>query len=735
MPPPPSRQGTFYRFARRLVRLFYRVTVHGLEKLPEGGFLLVPNHVTWVDAIVLQLACPRPIRFVIFDSIYRQPLLNPLFRMLDAIPISPQHSKEALRAAVERIHAGEIVCVFPEGELSRTGILLRLKRGFELIARSAEAPVVPVWMDQLWGSIFSFYGGRFFSKIPRHIPYPVTVAFGDPLKPEEAVVATVREKLLLLGEFCYRQRPILRGRLAQACLRGLKHRQFDTAVIDGMDGSSLSRGSLLAAGIALSRHIAKVAPGEKRIGIVLPSGKAAMIANLGVLFAGKVPVNLNFTAGRASVAGAIRIAGLRRVVTADAFMKRFPDLPWPEERILLETLEPVLKKQAICWRILVFLLPWRLLEKAVGVHGAGGGEEAILLFTSGSAGEPKGVVLSHKNILGNVSQFALMLNLDRTDAVLASLPFFHSFGCTVTLWYPMIEGIRSITYPNPLDAAKTAELIERHRITLLLATPTFLRGYLRKATKDQLASVNLIFTGAEKLPKELREAFFERFGKRVMEGYGLTETSPVASANLPEPLPGAPGQTVQPSSRDGSTGRLAPGMAAQIRDPETGAPLSLHETGMLWLRGPNIFECYLDDPKRTAEVLVNDWFKTGDLGRFDDDGFLYIEGRLSRFSKIGGEMIPHETLEAAVYQALGHGSDLDRTVVVTGIPDEAKGEAIVLLSAIDLDLPGLRSKLLAAGIPSLWIPKRVIRVASIPVLGSGKLDLGQCQKLATAPAA
>ncbi|SRR5579862_4728531 len=724
------RQGAFYRFARILARTVYRVTVHGLGNLPEGGFLLLPNHVTWVDAIVLQLACPRPIRFVVYDTIYKQRLLNPLFRLLDAIPISPRHSKDAVREAAERIRAGEIVCIFPEGELSRTGILLRLKRGFELIARSADAPVVPVWLDQLWGSIFSFYGGRYFNKIPRHLPYPVTVAFGAPLAPGEAVVETLRERLLELGEFCYQQRPILQGHLAEACLRGLKHRQFETHVIDGMDESRLSRGSLLAAGIALALHLKKIAPDEKRIGVVLPAGKGGMLANLALMLAGKTPVNLNFTAGRASLEGAIRIAGLRRVLTAGPMEKRLQDFPWPEHRLLLEKLIPALRSQMIFWRVLVLLLPWRLLAKAAGIPVRGDREEAVLLFTSGSAGEPKGVVLSHRNILANVSQFSLMLSLTREDAVLASLPFFHSFGCTVTLWYPFVEGVRVVTYPNPLEVTKTAELIERHKITLLLAAPTFLRGYLRKATKEQLESLNLIVTGAEKLPKELREAFHERFDKKVMEGYGLTETAPVVSVNLPEPR-SRPGDNVQSSSRDGSAGKLAPGVAAQIRDPESGGRLSLHQTGMLWLRGPNIFEGYLGDPERTAGVLIDGWFKTGDLGRFDEDGFLYIEGRISRFSKIGGEMVPHQTLEAAIYKTLGHGSDEERTIVIMGVPDESKGEAILLLSAVDLDLAALRSKLLADGIPSLWIPKKVVRIDAIPLLASGKLDLGRCAKLAS----
>jgi len=373
-----------------------------------------------------------------------------------------------------------------------------------------------------------------------------------------------------------------------------------------------------------------------------------------------------------------------------------------------------------------------VLAPALRIPTRGDRAEAAVLFTSGSAGEPKGVVLTHRNLLGNVSQFGEMLNFKRSDALLASLPFFHSFGCTVTLWYPLIEGIRMVTYPNPLDAEKNAELIQRHKITLLLATPTFLRGYLRKATREQLASLELVVTGAEKLPRDVAASFQEKFNKPVMEGYGLTETAPVASVNLPEPAKAKPDDQVQPSSRAGSVGKLAPGMAAQIRDPESGQLLSLHETGMLWLKGPNIFEGYLNDPKRTAEVLIDGWFKTGDLGRFDEDGFLYIEGRVSRFSKIGGEMVPHETLEMKIRDALGGGMEGERTLCIVGVPDPAKGEAIILLATQDIDLQALRSKLLADGVPALWIPKVIKRIPAIPVLGSGKLDMQACKAAALA---
>ena len=287
-----------------------------------------------------------------------------------------------------------------------------------------------------------------------------------------------------------------------------------------------------------------------------------------------------------------------------------------------------------------------------------------------------------------------------------------------------------ITYPNPLDPEKNAELIEKYKVTVLLATPTFLRAYLRKATPKQLATVDLVVTGAEKLPRDVANAFKEKFGKEVLEGYGLTETAPVAAVNLPEPPKSKPEDEVQPSSRPGSVGKLAPGIAGQIRDPETGHLLALHETGMLWVKGANIFEGYLNDPKQTAEVLQDGWFKTGDLGRFDDDGFLYIEGRVARFSKIGGEMVPHETLEVKIREALGGGGEEIRSLCIVGIPNAAKGEAIILLTTLDIDLPALRSKLLGMGVPALWIPKVIKRLPVIPILTNGKLDLRACKDVA-----
>src|SRR5213595_3742102 len=302
------------------LRCLYRVTAHGLRNLPEGGFLLLPNHISWVDAIVLQLTCPRPIRYIIDQEFYSKPTLHPFLRLVGCIPIDTRHSHSAIRAATEKIAEGEIVCLFPEGQLERGGTLLRLRRGYELIARHANAAVVPVWLDQLWGSIFSFQGGRFFSKLPKRIPHHVTIAFGKSLKPEDADIATVREELLKLGEFCYSRRPAVDRHLAEECVRGLKRTRLATAVIEGTDHTRLSRAKLLGAAAALSRHLRKEFPDE-RIAIVLPASKGSMLANLAVTLAGKVAVNLNFTVGRAANESCSKRANLHVAISATQFME------------------------------------------------------------------------------------------------------------------------------------------------------------------------------------------------------------------------------------------------------------------------------------------------------------------------------------------------------------------------------------------------------------------------------
>jgi acyl-[acyl-carrier-protein]-phospholipid O-acyltransferase / long-chain-fatty-acid--[acyl-carrier-protein] ligase len=693
----------------------------GLEYLPEGGFLLLPNNLTGPDAVVLQTACPRPIRFIVKESLYRTEWR--FLRSVNAIPMPNLRAHAALREAADRINQGEIVCIFPEAELSRSEMLIRLCHGLELVAKLSEKPVVPVWLDRLSMPRFPSEGKKRFFKRSDWFPTSVTtVAFGKPIAKEAINIGLARERLLELGQFCFARRPGLDEHLGRATIRGLWQNQFRDAIIDGIDHRRMKGGDLVAASIALSRWIKKYRSG-RRVAVVLPPGIGAVIANVAITLADKTPVNLNFTASRAALESAIRQAQILLAISAEPVMNRLPDFPWPKEVYRLEKLVSELRTKIALWRIVALLTPARLIGWLLRLPSKGGRQEAVLLFTSGTVGEPKGVVLSHRNIIANVIQFRSVVNLDRTDAIMASLPLFHSFGCTGTLWHPLMKGVRIVTYPTPVDALKNAELIEKYQITVLPTTPTFLRAYLKHSEPTQLASLKLVVAGAEKLPRELAESFEQKFGLPVLEGYGLTEAAPVVSLNLPD-------DTAQRSPRKGSVGKLVPGLTAQIRDPDSGRLLNPCEIGMLWLKGPNVFERYLAEDERTRGVLQDGWFKTGDLARFDEDGFLYIEGRLSRFSKIAGEMVPHEMVETKILESLGLDPGEQGIVTVVGVPDKSKGELLVLLTTRDLSKHELRKRLLALGVPNLWIPKVLKRVTAFPLLGTGKVDLAKCRQLA-----
>jgi acyl-[acyl-carrier-protein]-phospholipid O-acyltransferase/long-chain-fatty-acid--[acyl-carrier-protein] ligase len=366
----------------------------------------------------------------------------------------------------------------------------------------------------------------------------------------------------------------------------------------------------------------------------------------------------------------------------------------------------------------------------VGAPREGGSREAALLFTSGSGGRPKGVVLSHRNLLANCAQISSLAILPAYSGVmLGCLPIFHSFGFTFTLWYPLLRGCRLVTSPNPLDTRALIDAIREERVSILLGAPTFLRPILRKAAPADLRSLELVVTGAERLPDDLRRGFLAKFHLTLLEGYGLTETSPVANLNQPNPPVTTATADEQVASRAGTVGRLLPGMAARIVDPETLADVPEGGTGILLLRGANIFSHYLGDA-RPGAALRDGWFVTWDLARIDEDGFVSIEGRIARFSKIGGEMVPHGAIEQELAAALGLDPAEAQAIVVTGVPDAAKGEQLVVLTTLDLPAAVVRERLTAAGYPNLWVPRLVRRVPAIPLLGSGKLDLAACRQLA-----
>ena len=713
-----------------IARLLYRVRSSGAEQVPPaGGALLIANHLSYVDVVALQLTCPRPLRFVGYRGLKASAAFDWIFRQAGVIAVSGRHPVSGQRRSIEALKAGEVVCVFPEGGISRTGQLMGIKRGFEVMAREAGVPVIPAAVDGLWGSIFSYAGQRYLWKWPRIRPTDVFVAYGRPLDPVNAVAA--RRALLDLGAQAFAERPTLRRHLGREVVRALTKKPGRVVVVDRtQERRPLRAAQLFGAAAVLARRLRATVP-EGRVGIVLPPGAGAFIANLAVLCAGKSPVNLNFTVGRDSIEANMRLAGIGTVISADAMRARLPDFPWPERTIdLRSALAAAGGRRAILpWVLAAWLVPNQWAASLVGLPRHGDRTEAALLFTSGSGGQPKGVVLTHRNLLANCAQVSSLSILPRDCTMLGSLPVFHSFGFTVTLWYPLLRGCGLVTVPSPLDTRRMVDAIRDEAVTVLVGAPTFLRPMLRKARPDELRSLQLVVTGAEKLPDDLARAFRESFNLEILQGYGMTEASPVTNVNQPDPDLATATADPQEGKRAGTVGRLLPGMTARILDPEGGSELAPGETGMVCLRGENVFAGYLGE--ETA-VKTDGWHVTGDLGYFDDEGFLTIAGRLSRFSKIGGEMVPHGTIEEKLIELFGLELAEGPVVAVAGVPDAAKGEALVLIAAVDLSVDQVRDRLAAAGLPNLWIPRRVLRVEKVPLLGTGKLDLEACRRLARA---
>ncbi len=736
--PLPFRRSTvpwlIEKIAAAVARCLYRVKTRGFEQIPAtGGALILANHLSYIDPVPLQLACPRPLRFVGFQGFLNvNPLFRWLYRISGTIPVSSTNALATTRRVVAALKAGELVCLFPEGSISRTGQLLRIQRGFEVMARKAGVPVIPVAHDGLWGSVFSFSGNKYLFKSPRLMRTHVFVAWGKPLHAEAATAPAVRRALLDLGCEAFEERPQLKRHLGREIVRGLARRPWRVELIDRTaERRELKAGALIAAAAAFSRHLRKHVA-ERRVGIVLPPGAGATIANLAVICAGKIPVNLNFTAGRSAIEASLRLGEIKTVISADAVRAKVPNFPWPEGTLdLRKEIQAMGGKRAIVpWLAAAWLLPNQLFASLLGLPHRGDREEAGLLFTSGSSGEPKGVVLTHRNILANCWQISSLSILPDTATMLACLPIFHSFGFTVTLWYPMIRGCRVVTVPSPLDTRKMIDAVRDEACSVMVGAPTFLRPVLKKAESGELRTLDLVVSGAEKMPLDLYEGFREKFHLEIMQGYGLTETTPVSCVNQPDPPVVTATADPQEGKRLGSVGRMLPGMTSRILNPDTMIEQDPGTRGMVVLRGANVFGGYLSDEEKTRDAFHEGWFVTGDLGRIDEDGFLWIEGRLSRFSKIGGEMVPHGTIEQRLVEAF----DLDQSngyvVVVLGVPDAQKGEALVLLTTLPLTAEEVREKLAAAGLANLWIPRLVHRVESIPVLGTGKLDLKGCRQIA-----
>lgn len=714
----------------------YNFRAAGVENVPDkGGALIVSNHISFVDAILILASLKRPVRFIMVKDMYSLPVLNLFCRALRVIPVDPRAGPKSilstLNEARNAIKQGELVCIFPEGHLSRTGSMLPFQKGLEFIMKDMDAPILPIYLDNIWGSIFSYSNGKYFWKVPRSTRYPVSLMFGKPMAGSSKAFQ-VRLVVQELGAEANMMRGIYRQKLHLSFIDEVKRHTFCFCMADST-GMKLRYFEVLVGALALARTLfpsyRRPRETNEMVGVLLPSSCVAAMSNLAVAFAGKVPVNLNFTLSEDAFNACINQCNMKMIITSRVFIEKTGMAARPEMVFVEDINQKISKRRKILLAICAIIMPRKLLQ-LLFVKGdkKNVDDVATVIFSSGSTGEPKGVMLTHANIFSNIESFYQVFDIKHSDIIMAALPFFHSFGFTATLCFPIGTGMGVVYHSNPVDAATIGKLTQKHKATMIMGTPTFMSAYLRKCTPEQFSTIRMAVVGAEKLKETLAQAFYEKFKVMPFEGYGATELSPIVTVGFPGYF-NEETKEHQIGHKIGKVGHPIPGVAVKVVDPDTFETKGYDEEGLLLVKGANVMKGYLNNPARTAEVIKQGWYVTGDIATIDSDGFVKITDRLSRFSKIGGEMVPHIKVEENIMELIG---SVDPVIAVTSIADEKKGERLVVLHAVDLDVASICDGLVKKGLPNLWVPKKesFYRIDKIPLLGTGKVDLKKLKLLA-----
>lgn len=712
-----------------VVSKFYSVRVFQLNNLPStGGVLLLGNHVSFIDWAILQIACPRPIRFVMERGIYEKWYLKWFLKQFQIIPISKGHSKEALEEVHTALNQGEVVAIFPEGRLSRNGQLGTFRSGFERAAQNTKAVIVPFYLYGLWGAKTS-YAPEHYKQISKIKSRRLGVIYGQRMS-VDSTATEVKSKVRELSITAWR---LMTNELQSIPAEWMDkaNRQGSSLALIDSSGASFSSHKLKASVLYFAGKLAPLLKNQQNVGLILPSSAAGTIANMALLCRGKTVVNLNYTSGESAIEFALKQAGIQTIITSRFFREKLLEKGFDLTRVFngttviyLEDFKNQTTKLHVArYLLLVKCLPVILLKKLF-IKKTDINSTAAIMFSSGSEGQPKGIELTHRNILSNIKQVASVLSLQESDVMLNALPLFHAFGFTTTMLTPLVQGIPMVSYPDPTNTLAMAQLIYRNRITIMCATSTFLGMYARntKIHPLMLSSLRLVISGAEKLAQTVYEDFKKKFTLEIYEGYGATEVAPVASTNLPDVL-SADDWYIYQSNKPGTVGLPLPGSAFRIIDPETGETLPPDVEGLILIGGTQVMRGYLNDEDRTKQVLIKEgdltWYKTGDKGYLDNDGYLTIVDRYSRFAKIGGEMVSLGQVEQQTQQLL---NDPESDLMAVAIPDPRKGERIVLLYEGQLSEDQVMVQLTQTTLNRLMLPAQVIKIDAMPKLGNGKKD-------------
>lgn len=691
-----------------LLKLFYKVEVRGLENLKNAGprAVIVCNHVSLLDAPVLAAFLPGKPMFAVNTFVAEWAWVRPFLKMIDAFPLDPANPF-SLKSLIKEVEKDKHCVIFPEGRLTETGALMKIYDGPGMIADKAGAKIIPIRLDGVQHTPFSRLKGkvplRTFPKITMTILEPREFEIPEEVKGRHRRKATGRELYDVMEGMMFMTED--RNQTLFEALLKARHVNGDKAIIaEDVERKPMKFKTLLRGSVVLGRKIAAQTKKSENVGVLLPNSCGALVTFFGLQCYGRVPAMLNFSAGAKAILSACTSAEINTVLTSKRFIKmgRLEDLI--EEMsaqvkiIYLEDLKASLsgfdKLRALYASNVGGYIHHRQKVKPQ--------DPALILFTSGSEGSPKGVVLSHENIMSNIVQLSCRVDFNRQDIVFNCLPMFHSFGLTGGTLLPVLSGVRTFLYPSPLHYRIVPELVYSSNATIMFGTDTFLNGYARKADPYDFYRMRYIFAGAEKVKDETRKLYADRFGVRILEGYGATETSPALTLNSPMHM------------RDGSVGRLLSGIEHRLEDVP-----GVEEGGRLFVRGPNVMlGYYKDDKPGTLQPPEDGWYDTGDIVSIDNDGYVNILGRAKRFAKIAGEMVSLSAVEvmvSAIYP--------DHTHAVIAVPDARKGEQLILVTTHKkADRKELSSHASENGISELAVPKTILTTDKMPVLGSGKTD-------------
>ncbi|HEY0635833.1 MAG TPA: AMP-binding protein [Gammaproteobacteria bacterium] len=711
-------------FLRWFLTLVYKVEVNGVENLHAAGqrVLIVANHTSFIDGLLLAAFLPGELTFAINTFIARKRLLRPFLLLAKIFPMDPTNPL-ATKSLIRFLQQDNRAVIFPEGRITVTGSLMKIYDGPGLVADKSQAMVVPVRIDGAQYTHFSRLRGlirlRWFPKITLTVQEPRRLSPPAEMRGRARRKAAGRELTQIMTEMMFATSNYHRT-LFQALLDARKVHGGSHLIIEDIQRRPLSYNRLIAASFVLGRALARRTRHGEYVGLLLPSMSSTVVSFIALHAHGRIPAMLNFTVGASGMLSACQTAQLSTVVTSRRFIetaKLVEAVRQLGEAVTVLYLED-LAQQFTLFDKLKGLAQSHLAPYVYRRSGGGMAPDApaVVLFTSGTEGTPKGVVLSHSNLLANCEQIAARVDFSAQDIILNALPLFHSFGLTAGTLLPLISGMKTFFYPSPLHYRIVPEMAYEMNATILFGTNTFLAGYARFAHPYDFYSVRYVFAGAEKLQEETRRIWSDKFGVRIFEGYGATETSPVLSANTPMEYVG------------GSVGRLMPGIDHQLR-PVAG----VKEGGRLFVHGPNVMLGYLLNSNPgvllpTTSELGQGWYDTGDIVTIDGAGFIHIQGRAKRFAKIGSEMVSLaaiEELAARVWPERGH--------AVVALPDKVKGEQLILLTEQpEAERSALLRHARAEGIAEINVPKKILVVPKLPLLGTGKIDYAAVKRLAEA---